>query len=347
MSAASEAIAPPPKRRLRALIVAVGGALAIAFALGAAAMRMLAPVSDSASEVRIDVAPGSSLWRIATNLENAGIVRSGRALVLLARWRGVAAKVRAGEYALSPSWGTSRVLEQLVAGRVVSYEVVLPEGLTAVEIAERLEAATIVRGDEFLAVTRDPAIAREFGVEGTNLEGYLFPETYRMPHGQSAKQVARVLVDQFRAQWAPLAADANAHGLSMQQVVTLASIVEKETGAADERPLVASVFSNRLTRGMRLESDPTTIYGIPDFDGNLRRAHLEDETNRWNTYRISGLPPTPIANPGAASLAAVVRPAASEYLYFVAKGDGTHIFSRSYAEHLANVARYQGRRDSR
>jgi UPF0755 protein len=223
---------------------------------------------------------------------------------------------------------------------------VLPEGLTAAEIAVRLEAATLVRANEFLAVTRDPAVAREFEVEGTGLEGYLFPETYRMPHGLSAKRVARVLVDQFRAQWAPLEADAKARGLGLQQVVTLASIVEKETGAAEERPLVASVFWNRLGRGMRLESDPTTIYGIPDFDGNLRRAHLEDETNPWNTYRIVGLPPTPIANPGAASLAAVVRPAASEYLYFVAKGDGTHIFSRSYAEHLVNVTRYQRRRDS-
>ncbi len=343
MSAAGEPTAPRPKRWLRALGVAVGLAIAIAVALAGAANWLLAPVRDDAAALRIDVPAGSTLWRTATELENAGVVRSARALVLLARWRGVAAKVRAGEYALSPSWGTRRVLEELIAGRVVTYEVVLPEGLTAAEIAERLEAATIARADEFLAVTRDPAVATEFGVEGASLEGYLFPETYRMPHGLGAKQVARVLVDQFRAQWAPLAADANARGLSMQQVVTLASIVEKETGAAAERPLVASVFSNRLTSGMRLESDPTTIYGIKDFDGNLRRVHLEDETNPWNTYRIAGLPPTPIANPGAASLAAVVHPAASEYLYFVAKGDGTHVFSRSYAEHLANVTRYQRR----
>ena len=347
MSAASEPVAPPPKRGLRALVIAVGVAMAIAIAMAGAAMWLLAPVSRSSAELRIDVSSGSSLSRIATDLESAGIVRNARALVLLARWRGVAAKIRAGEYALAPSWGTPRVLEQLVAGRVVTYEVALPEGLTAAEIAVRLEAATLARADEFLAVTRDPAAASEFGVEGASLEGYLFPETYRMPHGLTAKQVARVLVDQFRAQWALLAADAKTRGLGMQQVVTLASIVEKETGAADERPLVASVFSNRLTRGMRLESDPTTIYGIKDFDGNLRRAHLEDETNPWNTYRIPGLPPTPIANPGAASLAAVVRPAESEYLYFVAKGDGTHIFSRSYAEHLANVARYQRRRDLR
>jgi len=130
----------------------------------------------------------------------------------------------------------------------------------------------------------------------------------------------------------------------MRETVTLASIVEKETGAAPERPLVASVFWNRLRRGMRLESDPTTIYGIPGFDGNLTRAHLEDETNRWNTYRIDGLPPSPIANPGTASLAAVVAPAESDYLFFVARGDGTHVFARSFGEHVANVNRYQRRR---
>jgi UPF0755 protein len=129
----------------------------------------------------------------------------------------------------------------------------------------------------------------------------------------------------------------------MREAVTLASIVEKETGVGEERPLIASVFANRLRRGMRLESDPTTIYGIPDFDGNLRRVHLEDPTNRWNTYRIEGLPPTPIANPGADALRAAVRPAESDFLYFVSRNDGTHAFSRTFDEHQSLVARYQRR----
>jgi UPF0755 protein len=335
------------RRALRWLGALLALALAIAVAGAVALHWLLAPADPSGVEARFDVLSGSSLWRIASDLEHAGIVRDARALVLLARWRGVDASVRAGEYALSPAWGTERVLDELVSGHVITYEVVLPEGLTAVEIAARLEAATLTHADEFLAVARDAAVAREFGVQGTSLEGYLFPETYRMPHGLSAKQVARVLVDQFHTQWKPLEADAAARGLDMLQTVTLASIVEKETGAAEERPLVASVFANRLAIGMRLESDPTTIYGIPNFDGNLTRAHLEDETNRWNTYRIVGLPPTPIANPGAASLAAVVHPAASEYLYFVARGDGTHVFAHSYSEHLANVARFQRRAGSR
>lgn len=329
------------KRALRWLGVLFVLAIVLAAAGFAAVQWSLSPVAPNAAEERFEVMAGSSLWRIAKDLESAGIVRDARALVALARWRGVDASVRAGEYALSPAWGTERVLDQLVEGRVITYEVVLPEGLTAVEIAARLETATLANAAEFLAVARDPAVAQEFGVQGTSLEGYLFPETYRMPHGLSAKQVARVLVDQFQEQWKPLEAGAKARGFDMLQTVTLASIVEKETGAAPERPLVASVFWNRLAIGMRLESDPTTIYGIPNFDGNLRRVHLEDETNAWNTYRIAGLPPTPIANPGAASLAAVVQPAQSEYLYFVARGDGTHVFARSYNEHLANVARFQ------
>ena len=303
----------------------------------------IAPADPSAGTLRFDVPAGSSLHRVAVDLERAGLVRSQLALVALARWRGVEGSLRAGEYELSAAWGTERILDQIAEGRVVNYEITLPEGLTAAEIAGRLEQAGVTRADAFLAVARDPAVAAEFGVEGAGLEGYLFPETYRIARGQTPKQVAKVLVDQFHRVWDELAADARARGLSMREAVTLASIVEKETGAAEERPLVASVFANRLARHMRLESDPTTIYGIANFDGNLTRAHLEDATNPWNTYRIDGLPPTPIANPGAASLRAAVHPAESDYLFFVSRNDGSHVFARSFSEHVVNVARFQKR----
>ena len=158
--------------------------------------------------------------------------------------------------------------------------------------------------------------------------------------------MARILVEHFQDAWRELAPKAESAGLAMRETVILASIVEKETGAPEERPLIAGVFLNRLGRGMRLETDPSVIYGIADFDGNLTRAHLEDESNPYNTYRIPGLPPGPIANPGAEALRAVVEPAETEYLFFVSRNDGTHVFSRSYREHANAVNRYQ-RRSSR
>jgi UPF0755 protein len=153
--------------------------------------------------------------------------------------------------------------------------------------------------------------------------------------------LARAMVEQFRRAWGEIAPLARERGLPMRDVVILASLIEKETGAPQERPLIASVFLNRLRIGMRLETDPSVIYGIPDFDGNLRRRDLENAGNPYNTYRISGLPPGPIANPGAASLRAAVEPAETDYLYFVSRNDGSHTFSKSYAEHLAAVNRYQ------
>jgi UPF0755 protein len=155
------------------------------------------------------------------------------------------------------------------------------------------------------------------------------------------------MVEQFHRAWRQIDEDARRRGLDKHEVVILASIVEKETGAAQERPLIASVFANRLERGMRLESDPTTIYGIPDFDGNLRRRDLENEDNRYNTYRHGGLPPGPIANPGLHALRAVVHPAQSDYLFFVSRNDGTHVFSATYREHVNAVNRYQRRKASR
>jgi UPF0755 protein len=339
--------AAPRRRGLRIALAIAAVAVAALAIMAGVALRAASPVDRAAGERRFEVYAGDSLWKIARGLEAAGIVRDARVVVALARWRGVDAAVRAGEYAVSPAWSAPRVLEHLVSGEVITYEVVLPEGLTAVEIATRFEEAGLARADELVAIARDPASATEFGVEGPGLEGYLFPETYRMPKGLSARQVTRILVDEFLARWRPLEAGARARGFGMRQTVTLASIVEKETGVASERPLVASVFWNRLARGMRLESDPTTIYGIPAFDGNLRRHHLEDETNAWNTYRIAGLPPSPIANPGEASLRAVVEPAESDYLFFVAQGDGAHVFARSYSEHVNNVNRYQRRQRSR
>ena len=351
---ATEAAAPPPanrsaapraRRRWRRLLTY--GTFALLLGVGAAAREFrtaFAPADADGAPVLFDVARGQSTTAVARQLEARRLIRQAWTFRLLARWRGVARKIHAGQYEISPRWQTGKVLDTLVAGRVQTHPVVLPEGFTAAEIATRLAAAELCDRDAFLALVRDPASAERFGVEGPSLEGYLFPDTYRLQRDLAPETVVRTMIDRFTQKWRALAPEAAAQGRSMRDVVTLASIVQREAGHVEEMPRVASVFLNRLARGMRLEADATTIYGIPGFDGNLRRIHLEDAGNPYNTYRIYGLTPTPISNPGAEALRAVLRPESGDYLYFVSRNDGTHVFSRTYAEHRARVNRFQRRR---
>jgi UPF0755 protein len=327
----------------RLLLAAAVALLGAGVAAGLAARHLLSPSDPAGESVVFEVEPGEALGSIARRLESQGLVRSRLAFEALARWRRQSGSLQKGEYRLSAAMAPGAILEAIVRGRVVTYEVALPEGFTAEQIADRLAAVRLVERDAFLRVVRSAESARQLGVEGDGLEGYLFPETYRLPRGLAPLELARVLVEQFHAVWAPLAPLARRGDFSMRDVVTLASIVEKETGVPEERPLIASVFLNRLERGMRLESDPTVIYGIPDFDGNLRRRDLVSKDNPYNTYRIFGLPPGPIAFPGEDALRAVVSPADSPYLYFVSRNDGTHVFSRTYREHVNAVNRYQRR----
>lgn len=327
---------------MRRLVALLGVATLVCFAAagGMLGWSLRAPSADT-SEIVFEVPRGATLDGVARALEAAGVVRSALTFGLLARVRGHAGTLRAGEYSLSASLPAETVLERIASGAVMTHRVVVPEGLTMAEVAARLEAAGLTDAGEFLAVVRDPALPGALGVEGENLEGYLFPETYELARGLPPREIARTMVEQFLRVWRPMAGRAAERGLSMRKVVVLASLVEKETAAHDERPLVAAVFLNRLARGMRLETDPSVIYGISDFDGNLRRAHLEDAHNPYNTYVFAGLPPGPISNPGQASLHAVVEPADADYLFFVARNDGTHQFSKTYEDHARAVARYQ------
>ena len=325
-----------PVAALLALIVTAAAALA--------AHRLLSPIARDAPDALFVVSPGETLADIARSLERDGLVRNARAVKWLARFRGFEAQLHAGEYVLSAALAPGEILGRIAEGRVKTYEVVVPEGFTLTQIAKRLGTAGLVDPESFLALARDPETATAIGVEGSTLEGYLFPETYRIPRGLPPEAVARILVSEFFEVWREIELLAQEQGLSMRDTVTLASIVEKETGDPQERLLIASVFRNRLERGMRLETDPTVIYGIPDFDGNLRRRDLENPDNPYNTYRNLGLPPGPIASPGADALRAVVEPADTDFLYFVSRNDGTHTFSRSYREHVLAVNKYQRRR---
>ncbi len=310
----------------------------------------LQPVSKSPEATRtlaFEVEPGDSLWRVAETLESEGMIRNAKVTRWFAESEDLASSLKVGEYELSNDRSTPEILDILVKGRVRTHPVVIPEGLRATEIADRLAEAGLADRDAFLAIVFDPESPARLGVEGPTLEGYLFPDTYRFARGVPEAQIAAAMVDEFLETYRELVPDASAVDLSMKQHVTLASIVEKETGAAEERPLIAAVFLNRMKRGMRLETDPTVIYGIEDFDGNIKRSHLEDPSNPYNTYKIRGLPPGPIASPGRDALRAILEPADSPYLFFVSRNDGTHIFAKTYAEHEANVDRFQRRRRNR
>ena len=309
--------------------------------------RALAPVDAEGGEamrLTFEVESGDTIGRVAYELEEEGLIRSARVARWFARAEDLSSKIKVGEYELSPAQSTPEILAMLAEGRVNTHPIVIPEGLRAVEIADRLDAAGLADREEFLAIVTDPEVAKSYGIEASSLEGYLFPDTYRFARGLLAERVVGAMVDEFMEVYLELAPQAASQDLSMHELVTLASIVEKETGAPQERPLIAAVFLNRLKRRMRLETDPTVIYGIEDFDGNLRKVHLLDESNPYNTYKISALPPGPIASPGREALSAVLNPADASYLYFVSRNDGTHVFSKSYAEHERAVDQYQRRR---
>jgi len=306
--------------------------------------RALEPVAAEAESVIFDVPAGATLKAIARDLQAADLIRDARAVEILARYRELGSALKAGEYRLSAASTPDEILDTLAAGRVATYELVIPEGFTAAMIAARLGSTGLGDADEFATWVSSPTAAAAHGIVGPNLEGYLFPDTYHLPHGLDARELAAVFVDRFKQVWDEVSAKRPKSSLDLRETVILASIVEKETGAPHERPLIASVFLNRMKLGMRLETDPTVIYGIPDFDGNLRRRDLENRNNSYNTYVIPGLPPGPIASPGRDALVAVFEPAKSEYLFFVSQNNGTHQFSRTYREHELAVNRFQKRR---
>ncbi len=295
-------------------------------------------------ETVIVIAPGSSLPAISDRLATAGVVTDADAFRLLARWRGVSGRIKAGEYLFRQPATPGRILERLVTGDVRRYRFTVPEGLTLRQIAARFQAQGFGQAEDFLRAAGDPALRRRYAPGAPSLEGYLFPETYTIDRSVTPKRLLVAMLEEFRRRLTPdILAAAKKHGLNRHQLVTLASIVQKEAGKQEEMPLIAAVYHNRLRRRMPLQADPTVIYGIPDFDGNLTRGDLVTPTP-WNTYTHSGLPPGPIASPGLAALRAAAEPARVDYLYFVAKGDGTHAFSRTLKQHNRLVRKYQLRR---
>lgn len=330
------------RRQLRIVTAAVA---VIALAAGAwVYLTFYTPISDDGQTRVIEITKGASFRVIAASLEKAGVIRDARSLAYAARFFGKVKAVKAGEYEFNRSMNTMEILDALVRGKVRQHPVIIPEGYNIYEVAAKLKEAGLVDEGEFMARVTDAAFVSSLGLEGRTFEGYLFPDTYMLEKGMSVDEIIGKMAQRFKAVYFPeLDAVARQRGFTMSKCVTLASIIEKETGNSQERGLISSVFHNRLKSRIKLQSDPTVIYAIDGFDGNLRRRDLLRK-NPYNTYVNYGLPPGPIANPGMESLRAALQPAEGSFLYFVSRNDGTHYFSKTLKEHNNAVNIYQRRR---
>ena len=298
-------------------------------------------------ETVVTIASGDTFSKTVTRLVAAGVVTHPTKFKILARLTGDDKRLKAGEFVFTGQLSPREVIGILVKGAVKLYKLTVPEGYNIYQVAQLVQEAGFGTAESFIERITNADLISRLGISAETLEGYLFPDTYFFPKDASPQAVAITMVKRFREvfsdRWRLRAQEM---GFSVHEVVTLASIIEKETGAAHERELIASVFHNRLKKGMRLEADPTVIYGIKEFDGNLTRKHLQTPTP-YNNYTLKGLPPGPIANPGKAALHATLFPADSKYLFFVARRDGTHQFSTNLKDHQAAVRKYQLRRKNR
>ena len=300
----------------------------------------LQPVNTKGENRNFMVAEGTTLNRVAVDLKNAHMIRSSTLFRLAGRFKGYDHHIKTGEYRLNGAMPPLKILEILKEGRIISHPITIPEGFTLNQIADLLDQKGISNKASFIKLAKDKLQVARLDLSGDTLEGYLYPDTYRFRRNEAADKIIDVMVNRFRYIVTPHETRINDTGMTLKQVITLASIVEKETGAPEERPMIARVFLNRLKKSMRLESDPTVIYGINNFNGNLTKMDLKAKTP-YNTYIIKGLPPGPIANPGLASIKAVLNPAEGNYYYFVSKNNGTHYFSKTLKEHNRAVRRFQ------
>jgi len=321
---------------VRLAAVAVLGAIG----LGAwISFRLAQPYQGFTEPVYLDFARGTSTQSMADELAQHGVIES-RWLFMASRALRRRASLQAGEYRFDKPASALDVFGRIARGDIYYMELLVPEGYNMFDIAEAVGKLGTISPASFLAAAKDPALVRDLDPKAPSLEGYLFPNKYRLLRRTTARQLCREMTDEFRRRWR----EVNSAGANVHNTVTLASLVEREAKRPEERPLVASVFANRLRIGMKLDCDPTTVYAAlleNRYRGTIYRSDLAN-SSEWNTYQHAGLPPGPIANPGASSIRAALDPAASDYLYFVAKADGSggHNFSESLAQHESRVAQY-------
>lgn len=297
---------------------------------------MQRPLGDGQRVYGLTVPKGAGFAQIAQDLERQQIIRSALHFRIVGRLRGLDRRMQPGDYRLTNAMKPGEILEKMASGVTDARKFPVPEGYSMFQVAELAEKQGLFTRDSFLQVCRDKQLLAELGINAKSVEGYLFPGTYLVGFHMDARGLVAEMVREFRHRIAGLEQQIATSGMSLHQVVTLASMVEKEAVVPEEKPLIASVFRNRLKLGMPLQSDPTAIYGVRAFGGTVTKQDLQRQSP-YNTYRVKGLPPGPIGNPGVDAIKAVLQPARTDYLYFVARKDGTHQFSRTLQEHNQGV----------
>jgi peptidoglycan lytic transglycosylase G len=325
--------------RLRPRLVAAALAAVVLGGAAVCAVLLNRPGPPLAEPATVTIREGQRIGDIARGLVEQGVLRSPLLFVVWARLTGRDHQVHWGEFRIADPLSPRQLLERLVGPPDSLHAVTIPEGRTTQEVVALLAAAGLGSEETFQTLLGDPRFLASEGLPSEGAEGYLFPDTYSFPLGTPPERVLGIMIRRFHEVFTPEMAERAAQlGLTPQQAVTLASLVEEETARPEERAVVAAVFLNRLKRGMPLQADPTVLYGRQNGDRRLTRADLA-HPSPYNTYTTVGLPPTPIANPGRASLEAAVNPAQVPYLYFVARGDGSHEFNTELAQHNAAVAK--------
>lgn len=285
------------------------------------------------------IKPGESFARINYHLQEQGLISSAKLFYRYSQINDLLSKFKSGKYIIEPNSNMVDVANTLIYGHSINKLFTIPEGKNLYEIGKQLASENIVPYDEFVTKAKDARFVKDLGLPAATVEGYLFPDSYNFPPNSSVEEIIRIMVKQFKKKTSHI--DFQSAPLAPHDVIVLASVVEKETGAESERAIIAGVFYNRLKKSMPLQSDPTTIYGIwESFSGNLSKKDLQQETP-YNTYRIRGLPAGPICNPGLKAIEAVMKPEQHNYIYFVSQNDGTHQFSQSYEDHQKAVNSYQ------
>ena len=302
------------------------------------------PQVDLHTAHTVDIPNGTSFYKIVDILHEKGLVKHRSLFYLLALSQNAARHIRAGEYELADSMSPLEILRKLLRGEIKDYPVTFPEDITLREVVARLTACKLADEKTFMDIASDREFLASLGIEGAGLEGFLYPDTYLFNRSMETREIIMKMVSQFWKRVTPeMRNRAKELGFTITEFVSLASIIGKESGDKEEKLLISAVFHNRLKKGMKLQSDPTAVYNLNNFNGIIKRSHLRNDTP-YNTYRISGLPPGPIANPGIDSLRAALYPAQVNYLYFVSKKDGTHHFSADFAAHNEAISTYQAKK---